>query len=146
MRAESVETVIVGGGQAGLTLSHMLSKRQPRAYRARARPHRRTVALGALGRPAVPVPELVGAAPGLSLPARRPGGFATSGEIVDFLAAYADFIAAPVRCGVTVTALRRRDGGAGFVLETSDGPIRADNVVVATGPLSGSNCPGPVAG
>ena len=72
--------------------------------------------------------------PDFPFPHADPEGFATSGEIVDFLAAYADFITAPVRCGVTVTALRRRDGGAGFVLETSDGPIGADNVVVATGP------------
>ena len=57
-----------------------------------------------------------------------------SGEIVDFITAYADFIAAPIRCGVAVTALRRRDGASGFVAETSDGPIEADNVVVATGP------------
>ena len=72
--------------------------------------------------------------PDFPFPHADPEGFATSGEIVDFLAAYADFIAAPVRCGVTVTALRRRDAAAGFVVETSDGPIHADNVVVATGP------------
>ena len=41
---------------------------------------------------------------------------------------------APVRCGVTVTALRRREGASGFLAETSDGPIEAANVVVATGP------------
>ena len=33
-----------------------------------------------------------------------------------------------------MTALRRREGGSGFVAETSDGPIEAANVVVATGP------------
>src|SRR5206468_8303572 len=58
----------------------------------------------------------------------------TSAEIVDFLTAYAAFIDAPVRCGVTVTALRGRDGATGFRAETSDGTIEADNVVVATGP------------
>ena len=44
------------------------------------------------------------------------------------------FVAPPIRCGVAVTRLRRRDGASGFVAETSDGPIEADNVVVATGP------------
>jgi putative flavoprotein involved in K+ transport len=53
---------------------------------------------------------------------------------VDFIGAYADFIAAPIRCGVAATALRRRDGGPGLIAETSDGSIEADNVVVATGP------------
>jgi len=134
MRAESVETVIVGGGQAGLTLSHMLSKRH-RGHivleRARIAERWRTERWDGLR---FQFPNWSVQLPDFPYPHADPEGFATSGEIVDFLAAYADFIAAPVRCGVTVTALRRRDGGAGFVVETSDGPIRADNVVVATGP------------
>jgi len=30
----------------------------------------------------------------------NPDGFATSGEIVDFITAYAGFVEAPIRCGV----------------------------------------------
>jgi putative flavoprotein involved in K+ transport len=63
-----------------------------------------------------------------------PEGFATSAEIVDFLTAYAVFIDAPVRSGVTVTALRGCEGASGFRAETSAGAIEAGNVVVATGP------------
>ena len=45
-----------------------------------------------------------------------PDAFATSAEIVDFLTAYAAFIAAPVRCGVTVTALHvSRRAVSGFL-------------------------------
>jgi len=40
----------------------------------------------------------------------------------------------PIRCGVEVTRLSRRAGGAGFIAETSGGAIEAANVVVATGP------------
>jgi putative flavoprotein involved in K+ transport len=76
--------------------------------------------------------------PDFRFPHTDPDGFATSGEIVDFITAYAGFVAAPIRCGVAVTSLRRRDGVSGFVAETSDGPIVADNVVVATGPYQ---CP-----
>ena len=134
MRAESVETAIIGGGQAGLTLSHMLSKRR-RGHvvleRARIAERWRSERWDGLR---FQFPNWSVQLPDFPFPHADPEGFATSGEIVDFLAAYADFITAPVRCGVTVTALRRRDGGAGFVLETSDGPIGADNVVVATGP------------
>jgi putative flavoprotein involved in K+ transport len=71
--------------------------------------------------------------PDFPFPHTDPDGFATTHEIADFIAAYADFIAAPIRCGVSVTALRCRDG-TGFVAETSNGPIEADRVVVATGP------------
>jgi len=134
MRAENVETVIVGGGQAGLTLSHMLSKRH-RAHvvleRARIAERWRSERWAGLR---FQFPNWSVQLPDFPFPHADPEGFATSEEIVDFLTAYADFIAAPVRCGVTVTALRRRDGGADFYLETSDGPIRASNVVVATGP------------
>src|SRR5262249_34231242 len=63
-----------------------------------------------------------------------PDGFATSAEIVDYLADYAEFIAAPIRCGVAVARLRHRHGMSGFVSETSAGVIESANVVVATGP------------
>jgi len=63
-----------------------------------------------------------------------PDGFAATGDIVKFIDAYAEFVAPPIRCGIAVTRLRCRDGGSGFVAETSDGPIEAANVVVATGP------------
>ena len=72
--------------------------------------------------------------PDFALPHTDPDAFATSGEIVDFLTAYADFIAAPIRCGVNVTALRPRNGKSGFFADTSHGQIEAANVVVATGP------------
>ena len=53
---------------------------------------------------------------------------------MQFIEAYAAFVDSPIRCGVAVTRLRRRDGATGFVAETSGGVIEADNVVVATGP------------
>jgi hypothetical protein len=43
-------------------------------------------------------------------PHADPDAFATRGENLDFISAYADFIAPPIRCGVAVTALRCRDG------------------------------------
>src|SRR5262249_40151106 len=61
-----------------------------------------------------------------------PDGFADLSAIVDFIDAYAAFVAPPIRCGVNVTKLSR--DGAGFLAETSIGAIAARNVVVATGP------------
>jgi putative flavoprotein involved in K+ transport len=72
--------------------------------------------------------------PDFPFPHTDPDGFATSGDILDFISAYAAFVAPPIRCGVAVTSLRCRDGASGFVAEISDGVIEADNVVVATGP------------
>jgi putative flavoprotein involved in K+ transport len=53
-------------------------------------------------------------------------------EIVSYLERYAAACAAPVREGVEVTALRRGEGGR-FELETTERPLRARTVVVATG-------------
>jgi hypothetical protein len=47
-------------------------------------------------------------------PHADPDAFATRGENLDFISAYADFIAPPIRCGVAVTALRCRDGAPGM--------------------------------
>ena len=134
MPIEQVETLIVGGGQAGLALSHMLSQRGCRHLvleRGRIAERWRTERWDGLR---FQFPNWSVQLPDFPFPHTDPDGFATSAEIVDFLSAYADFIAAPMRCGVTVTALLRRPGTSGFLAETSDGPIEAGNVVVATGP------------
>jgi putative flavoprotein involved in K+ transport len=70
--------------------------------------------------------------PDFPFPHDDPDGFASVDEIVRFIDAYAAFVAPPIRCGVEVTALRRRENC--FRAETSQGLIDADNVVVATGP------------
>ena len=64
-----------------------------------------------------------------------PNGFATRDQIVDYFVAYAEQIAAPIRCGIEVTALRAKADGSGFRAETPEGIIEATNVVVATGPF-----------
>ncbi len=72
--------------------------------------------------------------PEFAFPHGDPDAFAATGEIVDFIEAYAAFVVPPIRCGVEATRLRRRDAASGFIVETTDGTIEAENVVVATGP------------
>jgi putative flavoprotein involved in K+ transport len=135
MSIKRIETLIIGGGQAGLTMSHHLSKRR--------RPHL-VLERGQVGERwrserwdglHFQTPNALVRLPDFPLPQTNPDGFATRGEMVAFLDAYATFIAAPVRCGVAVTALRRQDGGSGFVAETPAETMVADHVVVATGPF-----------
>jgi putative flavoprotein involved in K+ transport len=64
-----------------------------------------------------------------------PDSFATKDQIVDYFVAYAEQIAAPIRCGVEVKALHTKVDGSGFRADTSEGAIEATNVVVATGPF-----------
>src|SRR5882672_5251279 len=60
------------------------------------------------------VSQLVRAPSGFPFSHADPDAFATRGENLDFISAYADFIAPPIRCGVAVTALRCRDGAPGW--------------------------------
>jgi putative flavoprotein involved in K+ transport len=138
---ERVETLVIGGGQAGLAMSHMLSKRGLAHLvleRQRIAERWRSERWDGLR---FQFPNWSISLPDFPFPHADPDGFATPGEIADFITAYAAFIGAPVRCGVNVSALRRRDGASGFVAETSGGAIEADNVVVATGPYQRPRIP-----
>jgi putative flavoprotein involved in K+ transport len=132
---EKVETLIVGGGQAGLMMSaqlrqrgrpHLILERHRIAERWRTE---RWDALHANG------PAWHDRFPDLLIAGVDPDGFATRDQMVDYFTAYAAHIAAPIRCGVNVTALHRKPDGIGFRAETSVGPIEATNVVAATGPF-----------
>jgi putative flavoprotein involved in K+ transport len=115
----------VGGGQAGLAMSHMLTKRGcPHLVleRNRLAERWRTERWDGLR---FQFPNWSVQLPDFPFPHSDPNSFATSSEIVEFLSAYAAFIAAPIRCGVSVVALRRCDRETRFVAETSDGGIEA---------------------
>ena len=71
--------------------------------------------------------------PDFPFPHSDPDALSNTDDIIRYIEAYAKFVSPPIRCGVAVTRLSQRDG-AGFIAETSDGTIAADNVVVATGP------------
>ena len=134
MPVEQVQTLIIGGGQAGLVMSHRLTQRGlPHLVveRHRIAERWRSERWDGLR---FQFPNWSVNLPAFSFPHSDPDGFAATGEIVDFIEAYAAFVAPPIRCGVAVTRLRRGDGASGFVAEISGGVIEADNIVVATGP------------
>jgi putative flavoprotein involved in K+ transport len=134
MPVEQVETLIIGGGQAGLTMSHRLKQRGLEHLvleRHRIAERWRSERWDGLK---FQFPNWSVRLPDFPFPHADPDGFASTGDILDFISSYADFVAPPLRCGVEVTKLRRRLDEPGFVAETSDGPIEARNVVVATGP------------
>jgi putative flavoprotein involved in K+ transport len=129
-----IETLIIGGGQAGLAMSHMLTERGCEHLvleRHRIAERWRTERWNGLR---FQFPNWSVRLPDFPFPHADANAFATNREIVNFISAYAAFMAPPIRCGVNVMSLRRRNGASGFVAETSEGPIEAANVVVATGP------------
>ncbi|MBU6449918.1 MAG: NAD(P)-binding domain-containing protein [Rhodospirillales bacterium] len=133
MSYEKVETLIVGGGQAGIAMSEHLSKLGKqhliveRGRIAESWRSRRWDSLVANG------PAWHDRFPNKTFSGISQDGFATARMIVDYFVDYADQIKAPFRCGVEVQALCRWNGG--FRVETSEGSIEAENVVVATGPF-----------
>jgi putative flavoprotein involved in K+ transport len=126
--------LIIGGGQAGLAMSHMLSQRGcPNIVveRHRIAERWRTERWDGLR---FQFPNWSIQLPDFPFPHANPNAFATSAEIVSYLIAYANFARASVRCGVAVNSLRRHDRADRFAADTSNGLFEAANVVVATGP------------
>jgi putative flavoprotein involved in K+ transport len=128
--AESFDTVIVGGGQAGLATGFHLTKR--------GRPFLILDASERIGDPwrkrwdslRLYSPAAYDGLPGMHFPARR-ASFPTTHEMADYLEAYARHFDLPVRSGTAVETLSR-DGGR-FVLTAGGQTFEAENVVVATG-------------
>jgi len=134
MSAEKTETLVVGGGQAGLAMSehlsncgvaHLVLERHRIAERWRSERWDSLVANG---------PAWHDRFPGMEF-SSDPDGFPGKEEVADYFAAYVEKIAAPIRCGVEVTEVQRNVGRPGFSVETSDGVIEANSVVAATGPF-----------
>jgi putative flavoprotein involved in K+ transport len=129
---ESVQTVVVGAGQAGLSVSHCLKRfghehvvlergdvgetwRRERWDSFRLNTPARWLRL-----------------PGGEYDGDEPEAFLTRDQAIAYFERYADAIDADVRTGVEVRSLRQSDDGR-FELATSGGGYSAASVVVASG-------------
>ena len=126
------DTVVVGGGQAGLAMSRCLVERgidHVVLERGRVGERWRSERWDSLR---LLTPRWQARLPGWSYRGPDADGFMTRTEVVEYLDAYARSFAAPVETGVSVTAVER-DGAAGFHVTTDRGTWQAATVVVATG-------------
>lgn len=132
---EETDVLVVGAGQAGVAMSehltaqgidHLVLERHRIAERWRTERWDSLVANG---------PAWHDRFPNMEFEDVHPDGFATKDQVADYMAAYARRFDAPIRCGVEVTAVRKRDGAPGFVAETSEGTLLTRHVVAATGPF-----------
>ena len=139
---ERIDALVVGGGQAGLAMSehlsscgvpHVVLERHRIAERWRSERWDSLVANG---------PAWHDRFPGLEFPDTDPDAFVHKERIADYFVAYAEQIAAPIRCGVEVKEVRRNVGRSGFRVETSAGAIDTNYVVAATGPFQRPVVPG----
>ncbi len=130
---EHFDTVVVGGGQAGIAMSehlsnagvaHVVLERHRIAERWRSQRWDSLVANG---------PAWHDRFPGMEFPETHPDAFPGKEAIADYFVAYANMIDAPIRCGVAVTSVCALEGRPGFRLETTAGTLEANSVVAATG-------------
>jgi putative flavoprotein involved in K+ transport len=128
---ERAETVVVGGGQAGLSVSRELTA----AGVSHAVLERGRIGQTWRGRWdsfCLVTPNWSVQLPGHFYDQDDPDAFMPRDEIVRYLERYAAAVDAPVREGVDVTRVRPRPDG-GFDLDTSEGAIVAQTVVLSTG-------------
>ena len=136
---ESHETIVIGGGQAGLAVGYHLSKlgmpfvildanqRLGDSWRARWESMR------------LFTPARRDGLPGRPFPARK-HSFPTRDEMAGYLDDYAKHFELPVRGGVRVDALGSADDGR-FLIAAGEQRYLADHVVVATGPFQRAHMP-----
>lgn len=127
---EHVETLIIGGGQAGLAVGYHLKARKRDFLILDANER-----VGDSWRKRWPSLRLYSPAkldglPGMAFPAPA-HSYPTGLEMGDYLESYAKRFELPVRSRTTVDALDR--DGDGYVVTAGDRRLGADNVVVATG-------------
>src|SRR5471032_2851617 len=100
MSVETINTLVVGGGQAGVAMSehlstygipHLVLERGRIAERWRSERWDSLVANG---------PAWHDRFPGMAFPDADPDAFIAKEKVADYFVAYAEKIAAPIRCGV----------------------------------------------
>ncbi|MBK1840317.1 MSMEG_0569 family flavin-dependent oxidoreductase [Azospirillum sp. YIM B02556] len=127
-----VPVVIVGGGQAGLSVSHNLKKQGVEHLVLEKNRIGHSWRNDRWDSFCLVTPNWQCRLPDYPYRGADPTGYMVKDEIVSYLEGFAEMVKPPIREGVAVTRLSRGTHG-GFDLETSDGPMTADQVVVATG-------------
>jgi putative flavoprotein involved in K+ transport len=136
---EHQETIVIGGGQAGLSMGYHLSQlglpftildanvRVGDSWRSRWQSMRLFTPARRDGLPGRPFPG-------------RKHSFPTRDQMADYLEDYAHHFELPVHAGVRVDALAQAADGR-FLIAAGERRYSAENVVVATGPFQRAHVP-----
>ena len=125
---ERIETLVIGGGQSGLSVGYHLARRGLPFLIVDANERVGDAWRKRWDSLRLFTPNRFNGLDGMPFPGPR-WGFPTKDEFADFLESYAERFALPVRTGVTVERLTRN--GDRFVATADGRRFEADNVVVA---------------
>ena len=136
--SERFDVVVVGAGQAGLTMGYFLAQQGRRFVILEA-----ADSIGSAWRTRwdsllLFTPRRYSALAGLPFPG-DPDGYPGRDEVIAYLEQYAAEFGLPVRLNSRVRSLTRADGR--FIVGLEDTMLEADQVVVATGPFQVPNVP-----
>ena len=134
MKSQRVETVIVGGGQAGLATSYHLTQRGREHIVLEQAPQAGNAwRNGRWDSFTLVTPNWSFLLPGAEYEGSAPDAFMPRDEVVARLERYVEDFDLPVRFGVHVTSVERNAEDVGYLVETDAETLEAANVVVATG-------------
>jgi len=125
---ESYEVVVVGAGSAGLATAVLLQQEGLRPLVLEAGPEPGAAWRGRYDRLRLHTPRLLSGLPGLRIP-RRYGRWVARDDLLEYFRDYAAVHDLDLRTSCRV----ERIAEPAWTLQTSDGPIHAEHVVVATG-------------
>jgi putative flavoprotein involved in K+ transport len=126
-------TVVVGGGQAGLGVSYYLAQKGI---------EHTVLEKGNIGDSwktqrwdsfMLNTPNNISVLPGDENSVENPGAFRGRDEWVDYLQGYAQKFGLPVQTGIAVTRISRDGTTETYQIETTNGDMTADNIVIASG-------------
>jgi len=129
--AGTTDVVVIGAGHAGLATSFCLNERSidhvvlERGEVANSWRKERWDSLKLL------TPNWQSRLPGFLYAGDDPDGFMSMPEVIDFIAAYAEFSEAPVKTNTTVTSVSQNSRG--YRVVTNTGEWQAKSVVIASG-------------
>lgn len=134
MTIQKIDTIIVGGGQGGLSTSYYLEQS--------GCPH----LILEQGDQAAPVwrdgrwdsftlvtPNWAVRLPGAEYSGPQPDGFMTKNEVIRYFQEYVSRFRLPLQCNKRAISVEQKTDRRGFLVSTDNEKFDADNVVIATG-------------
>jgi len=126
-----LDTIIVGGGQAGLSTSYYLTQQGREHVILEQTNQAAQVWRNRWNSFTLNTPNWMTRLPGAEYQGNDPDGFMPRDEVVAYFEAYIERFELPIRYGIRVTSVEPIE--AGYLVSTNNGEFEAANVVIAAG-------------